>query len=389
MTHEEWWFGLKTRRTSAGYVPLYDRDHNPFQYNLSNPLPLQLHQVDSWAAGMIQQKEPVTSPETKNFYLVRSLVEEAITSSQLEGASTTRAVAKRMLMEDRAPRDQSERMIMNNYRTMERILELRDKPMTKELLFEIHSMVTEGALDNPAASGRFRHPQENVVVADQYGETLYIPPPAEELDTRVDRLLDFANLDDPSSFVHPFVKSMILHFWLAFDHPFVDGNGRTARALFYWSMLKHGYCLFEYISISHIILKAPAKYAMAFLYSETDENDLTYFLHYHADVVLTAINELHAYIDRRTNEIAAANAELNSLTGLNHRQRALVAHALNHPNDVYSITYHQNANKVVYETARRDLLGLANRGFLTKRKVGKTWMFTSPVDLHRKLRRPQ
>jgi Fic family protein len=103
--------------------------------------------------------------------------------------------------------------------------------------------------------------------------------------------------------------------------------------------------------------------------------------------VLRAINGLHAYIDRRAKETADANAELRGLSGLNHRQRALIAHALGHPKDAYSITYHQNANKVVYETARRDLLGLATRGFLTKRKVGKTWIFTSPPNLHDKLRR--
>ena len=386
LTHEEWWFGLKNRRVGHS-LPLCDQQQVSFQYNLSDPLSLHLHQVDTWAAGVIGHKEPVTDPETKGYYLMRSLVDEAITSSQLEGASTTRAVAKRMLLEDRSPRDRSERMIMNNYRTMQRILELRDENMTADLLLEIHGMVTDGAIDNASASGRFRRPEETVVVADQYGEILHVPPPAAELDWRIGRLLEFANRDDPSSFVHPFLKSMILHFWLAFDHPFVDGNGRTARALFYWSMLKHGYWLFEYISISKIIVKAHAQYAMAFLYSETDENDLTYFLHYHSGVVLKAINELHAHIERRARELADASAELKSLSGLNHRQRALIAHALEHPGDLYSVTYHQHANRVVYETARRDLLGLASSGFLKKRKVGKAWSFTSPADLQEKLRR--
>ena len=346
LNHEQWWFGLKARRRAAAKtLPLYDQNHERFEYNLSDPLPAQLHQVDTWAAGSIQQKEPVTEPETKDYYLVRSLVEEAITSSQLEGASTTREVAKRMIMEDRTPSDRSERMIMNNYRTMQRILEIRDEDITKELLLEIHSIVTEGTLDNASAGGRYRRPEENVVVTDQYGELLHTPPPAAELDSRIDRLLEFANHEDPLSFVHPFLKSMILHFWLAFDHPFVDGNGRTARALFYWSMLRRGYWLIEYISISNIILKAPAKYGMAFLYSETDENDLTYFLHYHAGIVLKAIDELHVFIDRRAKETAAAIAELKSLAGLNHRQRALVAHALKHPNDVYSVAYHKHTTK--------------------------------------------
>ena len=252
---------------------------------------------------------------------MRSLVEESITSSQLEGASTTREVAKQMIMEKRRPRDRSERMIMNNYQTMERILGLRHQDMTRELLLEIHSLVTEDALDNPSAHGRFRRPDENIVLSDDYGEVFHVPPPAAELEARIDSLLLFANRTDPARFVHPFLKSMILHFLLAYEHPFVDGNGRTARALFYWSMLKHGYWLFEYITISKIILKSPVRYGMAFLHSETDDNDLTYFLLYHADVVLAAIDELYQYIDRRTKEVTAANAELKSQKGLNHRQR--------------------------------------------------------------------
>src|SRR5205814_10028127 len=65
------------------------------------------------------------------------------------------------------------------------------------------------------------------------------------------------SLHDALPIFHPMVRSMILHFWLAYDHPFVDGNGRTARALFYWSMLRNGYWMFEYITISKIILSGP------------------------------------------------------------------------------------------------------------------------------------
>jgi Fic family protein len=386
---DQWWFGLKARRDgSSRNLPLCDTKGAPYRYNLSDPIPLYLHQVDSRAAGITRHSQAVSSPETRKYYLVRSLVDEAITSSQLEGASTTREVAKRMIMENRAPSDRSEQMIMNNYKTMQRILDIKDEAITEELLCEIHSIVTDGTLDNPGASGRFRLREERVEVVDQYGEVLHVPPPAESLASRIDRLLAFANEDDdPSTFIHPFLKSMILHFWLAYEHPFVDGNGRTARALFYWSMLRRGYWLMEYISISKVIVKAPVQYAMAFLYSETDENDLTYFLHYHAEVVLKAIEELQSFIDRRADELAAANLELKNQGGLNHRQRDLIAHALKHPGHVYSVAYHQHANDVVYETARRDLLELARRGFLKKRKVGKSWSFTAPVDLRTTLRR--
>src|SRR5262249_41940495 len=151
------------------------------------------------------------------------------------------------------PRDRSEKMIFNNYRTMQHILRIKDQDISPDLLLEIHRMVTDGTLDSQEASGRFRRSDENIVVSDQFGEVFHVPPPATELKKRVDEMCNFANSVSSGEFIHPLLRSMILHFWLAYDHPFVDGNGRAARALFYWSMLKRGYWLFEYITISKII----------------------------------------------------------------------------------------------------------------------------------------
>ncbi|HEC02990.1 MAG TPA: Fic family protein, partial [Phycisphaerales bacterium] len=177
----------------------------------------------------------------------------------------------------------------------------------------------------------------------------------------------------------------ILHFWLAYDHPFVDGNGRVARALFDWSMLRHGYWLFEFVSISQIILKAPAKYGRAFLYTETDDNDLTYFVLHQLNVINRAIKELHAYIKRRTERLQAIEQELRGVAILNHRQRALVSHALRHPHQHYTIRSHQTSHNVVYQTSRIDLLDLEKRGILTARKIGKTWHFMPASNLEEKL----
>jgi Fic family protein len=386
VTHHAWWFGLKLRRAQNRHIPLADRAGAPFGFTLPDPLPECLHHVDSLAHGVIKQPEPVTNPETRDTYLVRSLIEEATTSSQLEGASTTREVAKRMIREGRKPRDRSERMILNNYQTMQRIIELKDRQLSKEMIFEIHRLVTDGTLDDPSGAGRFRRPDERVVIGDDFGEVFHVPPAAGELEDRIAAMCDFANLRTPGGFIHPMVRSMILHFWLAYDHPFIDGNGRTARALFYWSMLKQGYWLFEYITISRIILRGPAKYGRAFLHCETDENDLTYFLLYHAEVVRRAIDELYLYIDRRSKRLAEIQRELHGLAYLNRRQRDLISHALRHPGQHYTIEYHRNMHNVVYETARSDMLDLAERRLLQKRKVGKAWFFTPPADLEERLK---
>ena len=143
------------------------------------------------------------TPETKDRYCVRSLIEEATTSSQLEGAATTRRVAKDMIRSGRRPRDRSEKMILNNYLTMQRIGEIKNEPLTPDLVFQIHRLVTDGTLDDVTAAGRFRRDDESVRVEDAYGEVFHEPPPASELDERLAAMCDFANGKTPSEFVHP------------------------------------------------------------------------------------------------------------------------------------------------------------------------------------------
>ena len=196
---------------------------------------------------------------------------------------------------------------------------------------------------------------------------------------------DFANGETPNQFAYPALRAIILHFWLAYDHPFLDGNGRTARALFYWSMLRNRYWLCEFISISHIILKEPARYGRAFLYTETDENDLTYFILFQLGVIRRAVGELHEYISRKSEELRVLESELRGVVVLNHRQRALVGHALRHPSQLYTIQSHRVSHNVVHQTARKDLLNLAERGLLMAEKAGRNWRFTPAVDLEEKL----
>jgi len=386
LTHEQWWFSLKMqRRNLLKQITLNDKKGEPFQYLEVDPIPEMLHKIDQGAGGFIQMQKQITNPDTKDQYYVSSLIQEAITSSQLEGAATTRRVAKEMIKTGRPPRDRSERMILNNFRTMQQIGKIKDKPLSKELVFEIHRLVAEGTLDDSSAVGRFRTANENIHVIDMYNEVFHDSPPANELEKRMKAMCDFANDKTPKYFIHPVIRAIVLHFWLAYDHPFVDGNGRTARALFYWLVLRHRYWLFEFVSVSQIIVKAPAKYVRAFLHTETDDNDLTYFIIYHLNIIRQAIKALYDYIERKTRRLQAIENQLRGIIILNHRQRALISHALRHPHQRYTIKSHQISQNVVYQTARTDLIDLENRGLLSSQKVGKTWYFTPVQNLEEKL----
>lgn len=386
LTAELTWAAVKLARAQLlTATPMKDTRARPVMYALPSLVLELIHRVDRDAGGVLGAPEQVTNPQTQATYLLKSIVEEAITSSQLEGASTTRRVAKDMLLSGREPSNRSERMIANNYRALHYVREHRLEPITEAHVCELQSMLVDGTLDEPDGAGRFRRDSENIVVSDEGGTILHLPPVESELPTRLRTLCDFANGLDTREFVPPVVRAILVHYGLAYDHPFVDGNGRTARALFYWVMAREGYWLCEYISISRILKKARAQYARSFLYTETDDNDATYFIHYQLKVLTRAIADLHVYLERKLAEMREVDDMVRhnrALRGeLNSRQLDLLTHALKYPMGEYTIDSHRRAHEVAYGTARSDLLELAEKGLLDQRRRGRRFVFVAPTKL--------
>ncbi len=194
-------------------------------------------------------------------------------------------------------------------------------------------------------------------------------------------MCDFANGKTPDTFLEPVLRAVILHFWLAYDHPFVDGNGRTARALFTWAMLHHDYWLAEFVSLSKELKRGPAQYYRSFLYAENDEGDLTYFLLAQLRAIRAAIDELQSYVQRKMDEARALEPLLRESATFNHRQRALLSHALRNPSAEYTVRSHGTSHSVERQTARTDLKGLEAAGFLRCIVQGRRFLFTPVANL--------
>lgn len=383
---EQWWLRIKwARRGERRVIQLADPEGRNFSYGLLDTMLRRLHYIDQRCSGEVAMDEVVTSERRAGRrFLVNSLMEEAIRSSQLEGATTSRREAKEMLRSGREPRDRSERMIANNYAALQFMREEISTTLTPASILELHRIVTEGTLDDPKAAGRLQQPGERrVAVFDRDdGQPIHRPPPAEQLPERMRLLCDFANEgDEGTPFIHPVIRAILLHFWLAYDHPFEDGNGRTARILFFWLMRVRGYWLAEYLPISRFIRDAPAKYARAFVETETDERDATYFLIHQLDVIEKAIDELHLYLQRKTAEVRDIEGLLQDTVYLNGRQLALLTDAVRNPESSYSFESHAKSHRVSHETARSDLRELEQRELLVKRRVGRQHRFEPAPNL--------
>jgi Fic family protein len=392
LTPADAWLAVKLSRSGQQRkLPLTDEKSVPFGFWLPDSALQSLHEVDQGAGGNLiaDGRHTAFLSEAKDQVIISSLMEEAIATSQLEGAVTTRDRAKELLRSKRKPRDKSEQMITNSYNTITMLRSVADRPLSLELLSTIHRSITEGTLDDPEKAGAFRTTADQIVIKDDRSDAiLFVPPDADQLTERVSKLISFAN-EEPSdaAFVHPLVKAAIIHFWLAYEHPYVDGNGRTARALFYWYMLKHQYWLFEYLTISKIVYQAPMQYYRSFLYSEHDGNDLTYSIVFMLRVTKMAIRHLKKTLREKMLENERLVQVLRDFPGLNYRQQTLLSNALKSRNQVYTIANHQSSHGVSYQTARTDLLDLVKRKLLFLSRSGKQLVFLPAEDLPSKLSR--
>lgn len=334
--------------------------------------------------GVASPRAPVT--EGAEALRLAALREEAIWSSLIEGAATTRRAGEEMLRHGRRPQNRGEQMILNNFRTMEWLREAVCSPLTPETVLEIHHRITEGCLDDPDDAGRLQSPGEKrVVVQDAEGATLHTPPPAEELPERLQRLCAFANADRP--FLPSVIRASLLHFQLAFDHPFVDGNGRTARALFYWLMLREGHEIASFVTISEEIGRSKAAYGVAYLRTEV-ERDVGHFVSYNVGLYERAVAALHDFAAAHKERVQRAEESLPHLHNLNGRQRLLLRHALRHSRRHYSANEHAALHAVTHQSAMNDLRALERLGYLRARRVGKSWHFTAVSDLDARVAPP-
>jgi Fic family protein len=372
------------RFTKRKLISLFDKNAQEFHYCIPDSLQAKFYKI-----AKLSGEGMTSSSNIKQKFLISSLMmEEAISSAQLEGASTTRIVAKKMLVEERKPRSEDEQMILNNYFLMREVKVLLDAPLSIDLIRHFHKIATHKTSENSVIPGKFREDNEIVITDGVNGEVLHQPPHYNKIEERLDELCTFANTihsgENGNSFIDPIVKAIILHFMIGYEHPFADGNGRTARAIFYWFMLQNGFTFFEYLSISKLLKIAPVKYGMAYLYTEIDENDLTYFLYYQADIILRAMDELFLYLDEKSQEFEDVvdlleNSRLSD--DLNFIQKNIVKKAMKNPGRVFTVKEISNAYEVSDNTARKYLKKLSEYKLLAPLKEGRMVKYIALADI--------
>ena len=347
-----------------------------------NSFPLFMESIDKkfWYFQTDEILKNVTAIEKKGeelFRIVRSNMsftkafardaqyEEAIMSAIYEGANTTRSEAKKFISNRESPASKAHKMVLNNFKANEWIKDNKSIPLTKEVVLRIHEIITIGTLekeDEPYC-GKFR--DDEVVVGNA---SIHKGIDEGLINDAIDEAIQL--ITNNQRYLHPLLKGIILHYLIAYIHPFFDGNGRTARALFYFKCLKHGLDWVNFLSISSA-LKEPGKgYENSFKLVKENDWDLTYFIIYSLKSLSRALD----IVEEKVNKLCSIPNLKDSLS-LDDTQITLLQRLYLHTERIIDVKEHAANIGKSDESARLELKDLVAKDLLFEQKFKKKSYF--------------
>ena len=384
--HEAWYLIKMRRRFSdRTKAPFADTSGRSFYWSKPSIYESYMRSFDMELGGNTESSLLGGYADNRERFLRQSLIEESIASSQLEGATTSREVAKKMIAENRNPRNKSEWMILNNFKTIQKMEEeTSNLPLSKDILLELQRMLTENTFDekDKHKAGRWRKDSDNIAVIVSEGQEEYIshiPPKEDDIPSLLDSLILYANSPtetEDGKFTHPIIKAIILHFWFAYIHPFADGNGRMARMIFYWYLMKSDYWLIKYVPISTVIKSSRTQYSNAFVFSEQYDNDLTYFISFNFNKLKQALEMFNNHIERVKKKSQSIDKLLDD-KDLNERQKQVLHYLGGNKGDTITARKHATFQKVSWLTASLDLKGLLEKKYINAEKRGREVFYSA------------
>ncbi len=238
---------------------------------------------------------------------------------------------------------------------------------TLETILEMHRLTTDKILPEDA-SGKFRIRQV-VIRNTKTGQVSYTPPPAVEIPYQTEDLITWINSDEAKN-THPVIKSGIIHYELARIHPFVDGNGRVARAVATLIMFLDGYDIRKFFSFEEYFDENPMDYYLTLqavsnqLVLDTHERDLTPWLEYFTEGVAVELNRVKEKVQRISTD-ARVKDRLGEQVTLNERQMIIMEYVHRHKS-ISNKDFRKIFPDFSDDTVLRELKFLRQKGLIKK-----------------------
>jgi len=288
----------------------------------------------------------------------RALVREAHYTTHIEGTQLTLEQSERLLQGEAVPEadPQDVRELLNYRDAFDLVAGYLGSgdPITEGLVREIHRRLVKGVRGDTAAPGEYRKVQ-NYVASSRTGEIIYTPPPAHDVPPMMREIVAWIGTEPEA---HPVLVAGIAQFQLVHIHPFLDGNGRTARLLSTLCLYRTGYDFKRLFTISEYYDRDRTAYYRAIQSVRESHMDLTVWVEYFAEGLATqmrAIQTLGERVIRR--DILARKHRLSD------RQRAAIGHALEQGGLTIQ-DYQALCPSASRRTLQRELRAMVDKGLL-------------------------
>ena len=355
----------KFRQMSAIYFVFKSLGKN-FWFFPSDSLYKKIRDIDRLGFHL---NEKILNQETYTAEFIKNAeTEEAISSAIYEGANSTRREAKEFLSSGKKPQTKDQFMLRNKHAAMLWVKKAAQDDISINSILKAHEIITKNTLkgDDAAFCGKFRN--NKVFVGKHEG------PPFEKIPQALDEMISLINTHP--RFLHGLIKGILYHYFIAWIHPFFDGNGRTARCFFYYEAIRNKMRFIDLLSISAFLKDRGDRYTKSFHLVEKYKGDMTYFIDFCLDSLLFALKA----VENKVHFLVKINS-LGDTLKINTDQISLLQQAtLNRHKGILTESYAKSIGKS-REHARQQLEDLLQKKLLLKRKQGKMSLYF----IHKKL----
>lgn len=357
LSNTEIWEAAKQARDQGFTRNLVIRDR-PFSWSISNDMEAVLHDLDVHLAGG-KSIAVVMDQKNDHRYLIHASLEETIASAQLAGYPVTRKMARELLLKKKTTSSETEQALVNLYKCLQKVKEWENEPFSETKMLELHQQLTKDTIKLKGI-GRYRT-NNKYDISGIEDPASYKAAEAKDIKSWMQWLEAFVNEDKKPFYIHPVIKACIIAYLITYIRPFKDGNGRMARLIAYWYLLRKGYWVMQYTAVSGIIIKLKAQYQRAFLQVQSS-SDAGYFIHFMIQALRMADRSLKDSL-QRTNKEKESNPFVR-IDGLNIRQAAALQWIRDDAEKIVTIRELRSGFGVSKETARTDLTALTENGWL-------------------------
>lgn len=369
------WDELKTkivrlRKTSA--IPLFVNSlDKKFWFYPSDSLFKKTDKIEKLGQGLYQKI--LNQSDFAQDFILDASIEEAITSAIYEGANSTRAKAKELIESENLPKSKDEWMLYNNFKALQWIKKNQSVDINLDVIKELHHIVTQNTLlgDDINFVGKFRN--DGVFVHSSRGEVKHEGVKHELVSEALTEVLQLTTHN--ARYFPNLFKGICLHYFIAYIHPFFDGNGRTARALFYFDSIKNDLKFIELLSVSAYLKSHGQQYEKSFEKVKDEDFDLTYFIDFNLDALLEALERISDKV-----EFLLSLNKLKAHLNISQNQVGLLQKLALHRFRKYDIESYAESIQKSREIARKELRQLADLGLLLESKVGKKYSYQIQID---------